>query len=228
MTAQADAVANVLANIGLPATEVVPVLAFAGKRRWTVQLGPVTVLGERHLPVYLTRRGMRLDAGQVTTVVEALDEMFDPNRGTAVAVPLRTRTPRASTAAYRSAVQTNAAMTNRNTERSSLRRRLSTRCGKPPVRSRSSPGWRGCTRPRPSSSPTSSIHSFSIRGAAGTGKTCVALHRAKYLAFGAERVLVTSFVRTLPKVQKQIYRRLAPDADLVRDTWSSQASMPGP
>ncbi|MFS0703640.1 UvrD-helicase domain-containing protein [Cellulomonas sp. 179-A 9B4 NHS] len=51
-----------------------------------------------------------------------------------------------------------------------------------------------------------------IRGAAGTGKTVVGLHRAAYLArTRAGRVLVTTYIRTLPDVLRQSLTRLAPD-----------------
>nr|WP_284254968.1 UvrD-helicase domain-containing protein [Pseudolysinimonas kribbensis] len=51
-----------------------------------------------------------------------------------------------------------------------------------------------------------------VRGAAGTGKTAVALHRAAYLARTTPgRVLVTSYVRTLPRVMAGLMQRLAPD-----------------
>jgi hypothetical protein len=51
-----------------------------------------------------------------------------------------------------------------------------------------------------------------IRGAAGTGKTVVALHRAAHLARTTPgRVLVTSYVRTLPRVMASLMQRLAPD-----------------
>jgi hypothetical protein len=44
-----------------------------------------------------------------------------------------------------------------------------------------------------------------VRGGAGTGKTVVALHRARYLADEtAGTVLLTTFVNTLPKVWKQL------------------------
>lgn len=51
-----------------------------------------------------------------------------------------------------------------------------------------------------------------VRGPAGTGKTVVALHRAKHLAetYGPP-VLFTTFVRNLPTVFEQLYRRFAPD-----------------
>jgi superfamily I DNA/RNA helicase len=51
-----------------------------------------------------------------------------------------------------------------------------------------------------------------IRGAAGTGKTVVGLHRAAYIARTQPGVvLVTSFVSTLPAVQATLMQRLAPD-----------------
>ncbi len=50
-----------------------------------------------------------------------------------------------------------------------------------------------------------------VRGAAGTGKTVVALHRARHLARRPDaRVLVTSYVRTLPDVHRSLFGRLAP------------------
>jgi hypothetical protein len=49
-----------------------------------------------------------------------------------------------------------------------------------------------------------------IRGAAGTGKTVVALHRARALARLGRRVLVTTYVRNLPEVYQQIFARFAP------------------
>lgn len=58
-----------------------------------------------------------------------------------------------------------------------------------------------------------------VRGAAGTGKTVVALHRAASLAkrYGAEggRVLVTTYISSLPPVLEQLFRRL-PTADPTR------------
>ena len=53
-----------------------------------------------------------------------------------------------------------------------------------------------------------------VRGAAGTGKTVVALHRARHLAatYG-EKVLFTTYVTNLPKVFGQLFARLAPELD---------------
>lgn len=50
-----------------------------------------------------------------------------------------------------------------------------------------------------------------VRGAAGTGKTVVGLHRAKHLArSGGAPILFTTFIRTLPPVLENLFRRLAP------------------
>lgn len=59
-----------------------------------------------------------------------------------------------------------------------------------------------------------------IRGAAGTGKTVIGLHRAAYLArTHPGTVLVTTFVRTLPDVLSTLLGRMAPEvADRVEFT----------
>ncbi|WP_158566422.1 UvrD-helicase domain-containing protein [Micromonospora craterilacus] len=49
-----------------------------------------------------------------------------------------------------------------------------------------------------------------IRGGAGTGKTVIALHRARALARLGRKVLLTTYVRNLPEVYQQIFARFAP------------------
>lgn len=52
-----------------------------------------------------------------------------------------------------------------------------------------------------------------VRGPAGTGKTVVGLHRAAHLArIKPGRILVTTYVRTLPNVLGELLRQLAPEA----------------
>ena len=51
-----------------------------------------------------------------------------------------------------------------------------------------------------------------VRGAAGTGKTVVGLHRAAHLARSYDGpILFTTYIRTLPPVLEQLFVRLAPD-----------------
>ena len=51
-----------------------------------------------------------------------------------------------------------------------------------------------------------------VSGAAGTGKTVVALHRAQRLARAGGCVLFTTYVKTLPPVWDQLHRRLGTEA----------------
>ena len=66
-----------------------------------------------------------------------------------------------------------------------------------------------------------------VRGAAGTGKTVVGLHRAAFLARCYDGpILFTTYIRTLPRVLDQLFARLAPDvADRVEfrgvHSWAS-------
>jgi hypothetical protein len=52
-----------------------------------------------------------------------------------------------------------------------------------------------------------------IRGAAGTGKTVVALHRARHAARQSadSRVLFTTFIRSIPPVLDHVFERFAPE-----------------
>lgn len=51
-----------------------------------------------------------------------------------------------------------------------------------------------------------------VRGAAGTGKTVVALHRARHLSRTYDgRILFTTYIRNLPNVLEELFRRLSPE-----------------
>lgn len=52
-----------------------------------------------------------------------------------------------------------------------------------------------------------------VRGAAGTGKTVVAMHRTKHLArtYPGQRILFTTYVNNLPAVFETLFARFAPD-----------------
>jgi hypothetical protein len=75
-----------VAEVGLPPLEVVPVLAFAGRKGITEQLGRVQLLGERDLLAYCARRGNRLTDGQVERLLARLMQDFPPY-GTEAAAP---------------------------------------------------------------------------------------------------------------------------------------------
>ena len=194
---QTAAVEAVLGDVGLPPTEVVPMLVFAGPRRnMAARLGRVVVCGERDLARDLTRRGVRLDDTQVSRLVAALDR----------ACPPRTvRTPRPQKPSFHVEPKPDAqfALLSNDDILDALREAA---CAEP-IES-----WMTWLHPRQAQLVARSWSGPArIRGAAGTGKTVVALHRAKHLAASGKRVLFTSFVKTLPTVQEQLFRRLAPD-----------------
>ncbi len=193
---QSAAVENVLVELGLPPAEVVPMLALAHRRNAGAALGRVTVCGERNLPRDLLRRGIRLGPSQVTAIVAALQDACPPRASH--------RCP-ASRRAVPVAVKPDAqlALLSADDLLTALREAA---CAEPieswmvwldPRQARLvAQQWSGPAR---------------IRGPSGTGKSVVALHRAKRLAAEGKRVLVTSFVKTLPRVQEQLFSRLAPD-----------------
>lgn len=203
----AEAVADVLADVGLAPVAVRPFIVLVNRKLAAVDLGGVLVVGERSLQQELLRLGPRLSSEQVTTLAAAVDKACPPASGlsrpnstsssriVARAAPAPTTEGAAGTAEplidtrdiWDAAVE--AAMREPieawMTWLHPAQAHLVTRCYSGPAR---------------------------VRGAAGTGKTVVALHRARELAKRpGSRVLVTSFVRTLPQVQKSLFRRLAPD-----------------
>jgi hypothetical protein len=212
----ADLVEASVAHAGLPPLEVLPVLAFAGRSDINQQLGRAHLQGERALPAFCVRRGVRLSEVQVETVVARLMLDFPPFavaesstagqldvpavRRPVVPVP---QTPVQESLegvqdveAFQQAVLDAALaapvedwMTFLHPDQAKVVRR----------------GWSGPAR---------------IRGAAGTGKTVLGLHRTAYLtATRPGQVLYVSFVKTLPVVLAALYRRMAPDtADRVEFT----------
>ncbi|EIV96305.1 NERD domain-containing protein [Frankia sp. QA3] len=220
LTDQTAAVEQVLADAGLPPTEVVPLLVLVG-RRGTEQLDRVQVTGELDLTRDLVRRGLRLEPAVVERVLACLDEACPPMQDAAVAAsptdpPRRvrpSRAPRTPPLAAPAQSGAPAPPAGRAPEvdglfsRDELWRELVDAAAREPIET-----WMTWLHPmqarlvcRRSSGPAR------IRGAAGTGKTVVALHRAKYLAARGDRVLVTSLVRTLGPVNRALLARMAPE-----------------
>ncbi|WP_261567361.1 NERD domain-containing protein [Frankia gtarii] len=221
LTDQTAAVEQVLADAGLPPTEVVPLLVLAG-RRGAEQLDRVQVTGELDLTRNLVRRGLRLEPAVVERVLACLDEACPPMRAAAVGTrpvdsPRRARPPRPAltpTAATPTAATPAAATPADGApaqdglfSRDELWRELVDAAAREPIET-----WMTWLHPmqarlvcRRSSGPAR------IRGAAGTGKTVVALHRAKYLAARGDRVLFTSVVSTLGPVNRALLARMAPE-----------------
>lgn len=211
---QTSAVEQVLVEAGLPPTEVVPLLVLAGRRSIRVQVDRALLLGEKDLTLDLVRRGVRLGQDLVEKLVTCLDHGCPPMPRT-----VKGRSPLSKAAAVpadsdRSEAagppQTAVQEPRQQAEllsREDLWRELIDAAAREPIES-----WMTWLHPvqarqigRRFSGPAR------IRGAAGTGKTVVALHRAKYLAARGDRVLFTSHVRTLGPINRSLLRRMAPD-----------------
>lgn len=189
-----------LAEVGLAPGEVRPLLVVAGRQGVDHRIGSVRVLGERDVLRHVASHGSRLTARQVEIVLARVLEMRpglepapvgpDASREPGVPAPRDGRAPRAP-------------LSEPETADALMAGSLAA-----PVED-----WMTFLRPAQA---TLVRRSFSgpcrIRGAAGTGKTLVGLHRAAYLARSRPgTVLVTSLVRTLPDVLAHQLALLAPD-----------------
>jgi superfamily I DNA/RNA helicase len=206
---QGDAIIDALAGSPVtphhslsPATAV-PMLVLARKQLNAVQLDGVTVLGERNLHAELMRLPRRLDNAGVAAVAEALDvvcpPMMDQRAERLVSVPrnakpVETLTPDAYVA-------------DALLESGEIWRALADAACADPVEA-----WMTWLHPTQTSLATRSYTGPArVRGVAGSGKTVVALHRARHLSRDAKaRVLVTTYVKNLPAVQRSLFDRLSP------------------
>jgi hypothetical protein len=200
----ADAVAAVLADVGLAPAAVQPILLLVGRKAPAVEVSGVTVVGELALQRALARLGPRLDSAQVSALVAALDERCPPAAASrsqsTITIPPPPSAPDSGATHARAgspvpdlegvwAAAVEAAM-------------------REPIEA-----WMTWLHPAQAQLVTRRYSGPArVRGPAGTGKTVVALHRARHLArTPGARVLVTSYVRTLPDVHRALFARLAPD-----------------
>lgn len=197
----ANAVAEVLAGIGLAPVAVRPFIVLVGRKLTAIELQGVTVVGEKSLNRELVRLPSRLDAAQVAMLVAAVEEHCPPM---SVLSPPQRRVIRRDAPASSDLSGTADALIDPQ-EIWDAAVEAATR---EPIES-----WMTWLHPTQAQLVTRRYSGPArIRGAAGTGKTVVALHRVRELAKRpGSRVLVTSFVRTLPQVQESLFARLAPD-----------------
>ncbi len=190
---QAAAVQAVLIEEGLPPSEVVPLLVLAGRRSARATLGQILVLGEYDLSMDLLRRGSRLGPDQVERVVSCLETKCPPMAAEPSPARRRSGSEPASAPALIDLEQVWAGLVDAAASEpieawmTWLHPSQSRLIGRT---------WNGPAR---------------IRGAAGTGKTVVALHRARHLAQQGRRVLFASYVNSLGPIFAGLFARLAPD-----------------
>lgn len=194
-----------LADVGIAPGEVHVVAVFTNRKKLRARIGQVDIVGGDAALDHLIGRGDRLQPSTVKLALAALEELFPhyamPERPTeltlpAPVVPITEQEALISLEEIESALWANILakpieewMSYLHPDQARLARRT----------------FNGPSR---------------IRGAAGTGKTVVALHRAAYIARTRPgKVLVTSYVRTLPGVLSALMRRMSPDiADRIEFT----------
>ena len=209
---QADAVASVLSDLGLAPAAVLPYLVLVGRKQASVDVRGVAVVGERSMQAELVRLPTRLATTEVAALVSALDERCPsaaraatrPARHLAAASPPSRPLSSAATVASPALAQQQPELDEDGIWASLLEAAM-----REPIES-----WMTWLHPTQAQLTTRSYSGPArIRGAAGTGKTVVALHRARHLARRpGSRILMTSFVRTLPAVQRTLFDRLAPNS----------------
>lgn len=203
----ADSTRTTLADIGLAPGEVHALAVFTNNRSFkSTDLYGVTLLSEADVVTRIARSGTRLSASQLDPIIEALEEQF-PIYITADTTEfdisfvepvmpddLPQLEPETTDVNHLSAEEIENALVEG-------------------VMTLPIEDWMAFLHPKQAKLVNKSFSGPSrIRGAAGTGKTVVGLHRAAYLArANSGKVLVTAFVRTLPAVLESLLTRLAPD-----------------
>ena len=189
---------EVMAELGLPAGEVHVVVVLAGRKLAPTEVGSVVVVGERQAATYINSHGRRLTDLQVNAVLGTAIDYF-PVLGDA---PTRLDMTIAPQAIAEPAAEP--LLTVEDVTEVLLAGLLAA-----PIEE-----WMAFLHPSQAKLVRRSFNGPSrIRGAAGTGKTVVGLHRAAYLARSQDKkILVTSFMKTLPKVLSNLLVRLAPEA----------------
>ena len=187
----------VLAELGLAPGEVRVVVVLAGSAMDAValsSLGGLVVVGERRASAFINGFGRRLTERQQHAVLGAVMAHFPPLGEEAV--PLDLNVPDA-------VIEEPALLTVDEVAYTFLAGMLAA----------PDEEWMAFLHPDQAKLVRRSFSGPArIRGAAGTGKTVVGLHRAAYLARGTTgRVIVTTFVRTLPAVLGTLLHRLAPE-----------------
>jgi hypothetical protein len=191
---QADVARALLADYGLPPAGLRPVLVLAGRDLELCVVDGVSVVGGERLASSLLRESKHLTVRQVEEISRALMVLFPP-RQDAPPDPGPPPEPDPETDAL-------PLFDKDELEQAALEAAM-----RAPLED-----WMVFLHPRQADFARKRFNGPALlRGAAGTGKTVVALHRLAYLAERRSRsLLFLSFVRTLPAVQRAAYERLSP------------------
>jgi len=189
-----------LAEVGLAPGEVRPVVVLAGRQGIDESIGPVRIVGERDVLKHIARYGTRLTPAQVDVVLVRAMALF-PVVG--APAPVNVTLPEPVLPAPPATYEVDALISEEEVQAALLEGILAS-----PIEE-----WMSFLHPSQAKLVRRSFNGPSrIRGPAGTGKTVVGLHRAAYLARTRPgRVLVATFVKTLPEVMRSQLTRMAPD-----------------
>ena len=212
----ADSTRSTLAELGLAPGEVLAYAVFTNQRGLKpIDLFGVTLLSETDVITSISRRGARLSPAQVEMIIDALEILFPPyNLPVAPELDFSVVDPVLPADA--------ASITLANTQQlplitvDEIEAALVQGVMTLPIED-----WMAFLHPSQAKLVNRNFSGPSrVRGAAGTGKTVVGLHRAAHLArINDGKVLVTTFVKTLPRVLSSLLYRMAPDvADRVEFT----------
>jgi hypothetical protein len=193
-----------MAEIGLAPGEVHALIVLAGRSTTHARLGTVEMIGETGAASYILQRGLRFNEEQFERVLTAALDYFPvlpaPRRRKPVPVE------------DLGDLETTGDLEEHDTLPLITSAQLANQVAAV-VKAPALDEWMSFLDPDQARLVRRSFNGPSrIRGAAGTGKSVVGLHRAAYLARTQPGVvLVTSFVSTLPAVQASLMQRLAPD-----------------
>jgi hypothetical protein len=198
----ADAVLEELAEEGLAATQVRPVLAFYGQTIGPHMVNGVWVVGAEQLPLAIIRQGRLFTQAQVEQLLTRLLKACPP---AAPALPAQEiPTPQSDSAgSIGSEVHgADALISREEIEDAALEAALQAPLA----------DWMTFLHPTQARLVHRKVNGPSrISGAAGTGKTVVALHRAAYFAERRRgKLLYVTFVSSVPRVLRSAYVRMSP------------------
>jgi hypothetical protein len=187
---------SALAEVGIAPGEVHIVAVFMGRRNLKGRVGAVELIGENEAPGFFLGRGDRLSLDRVAIARAALERLYRPYSVKDIATEPTLVEPVIATS------DANALITLAEVEEALYAN----------IMVRLIEEWMAFLHPDQARLARRSFNGPSrIRGAAGTGKTVVGLHRACHIARTRPgTVLVTTFVRTLPDVLSSLMERMAP------------------
>jgi len=197
-----------LAEIGLAPGEVHALAILAGRQGVNISVGTVQMVGEKDALRVIAGKGTRLTPGQVDAVLQRCLALF-PEVG--APPPVVAAVPEPVIPAPSREIAQDALLSAEEINEALLAGIMAQ-----PIEE-----WMSFLHPQQAKLVRRSFPGpCRLRGPAGTGKTVVGLHRAAYLARTRPgKILVTSFVKTLPGVLHELLNRLAPDvADRVEFT----------